>query len=274
MGNTVYRDLAAFGLPLVTPAQPEFASLVHDIESRPGPFGSWPIDDLSNAAVLLNQTGNAILDISYLWKYTSARGQAHSTHYSNLGSSSIQLDVLSGRSELVQDLGTFILPGSKRLITERGMFGNNLDVLGQDPRPHGGGYARAVGGGDRNTTSEKIVAVELVLDLAILDDGRCVGPDESGLFESVIEDLERISSTAEQAAKSLRDGATAGQIFEILRPLARHTPPTATPRRRSSFLRMFADMGIHQLVNVDSPALERWLETQAQLRRIRLQRVP
>ena len=272
MGNAVYRDLAAFGLPLVTPAQPEFASLVHDIESRPGPVGSWPFDDLSNAAVLLNQTGNAILDISYVWKYTSARGRAHSTHCSNLGSSSIQLDVLSGRSKVVQDLYTFILPGSKRLITERGMFGNNLDVLGQDPRPHGG-YVVSAGGGGRNTTTEKIVAVELVLDLAILDDGWCVGPDESGLLESLIEDLERISSTAEQAAKSLRDGASAGQVFEMLRPLARDTPPTATQRRTSPFLRMFANMGIHQLVNGDLPAVERWLETQAHLRRIRLQRV-
>ena len=272
MGDAVYRDLAAFGLPLVTPAQPEFASLLHDIESRPGPVGSWPIDDLSNAAVLLNQTGNAILDISYLWKYTSARGRAHSTHCSNLGSSSIPLDVLSGRSEVVQDLYTCILPGSKRLITERGMFGHNLDVLGQDPRPHGA-YVRSVGGGGRNTTSEKIVAGELILDLAILDDGRCVGPDEYGLFESLIEDLESIRSTAEQAAKSLRDGASAGQIFEMLRPLARHTPHTAMQRRRSSFLRMFADMGIRQLINDDPPAVERWLETRAQPPRIRLQRV-
>ena len=27
------------------------------------------------------------------------------------------------------------------------MFGNNLDVLGQDPQPHGGGYAKAADGG-------------------------------------------------------------------------------------------------------------------------------
>ena len=273
MGNTVYRDLGAFGLPLVTPTQPEFASLVHDIQSRPGPFGSWPIDDLSNAAVLLNETGSAILSISYSWRYTTARGGVHSSHCSNLGTSSIQLDVLSGRSEVVQDIGTFILPGSKRLITEHGMFGNNLDVLGQDPRPHGGGYGGAAGGGTRNATSEKIVAGELILDLAILDDGRCVGPDEYGLFESLIEDLESIRSTADQAAKSLRDGASAGQIFEILRPLARHTPHTAMQRRRSSFLRMFADMGIRQLINDDPPAVERWLETQAQPPRVRLQRV-
>jgi hypothetical protein len=126
---------------------------------------------------------------------------------------------------VVQDIGTFILPGSKRLITERGMFGNNLDVLGQDPRPHGGGYVRAAGGGTRNATGEKIVAGELVLDLAILDDGRCLGPDESGLFESLVEDLESIRSTAEQAAKLLRDGATAGQIFDTSAtgpPHARH----------------------------------------------------
>ena len=271
MGNTIYRDLAAFGLPLVNPAQPGFASLVLDIESRPEPFGSRPIDDLSNAAVLLNETGNAILSISYSWRYTSVRGGTHSSRYCNLGTSSIQLDVLSGRSEVVQDFGTFILPGSKRLITERGMFGNNLDVLGQDQLPHGA-YARAVGGGTRNPTSEKIVAVELILDLAILDDGRCVGPDESGLFESLIEDLERIRSTAEQAAKALRDGASAGQIFEMLRPLARRTLDAATQRRRLPFLGMFAHMGIDQLVNSDSPALASWLETQALPPRLHLHR--
>lgn len=282
MGNTIYRDLAAFGLHLVTPAQNGFASLVHDIESRPEPFGSWPIDDLSNAAVLLNETGNAILSISSSWRYTNVRGGTHSSRYSNLGSSSIQLDVLSGRSEVVQDFGTFILPGSKRLITEHGMFGNNLDVLGQDPRPHGGGYVGAARGGTRNTTSEKIVVVELILDLAILDDGRCLGPDESGLLESLIENLERIRSTAEQAAAALRDGASAGQIFEMLRLLARHTLDTATQRRRagdrverhadSPFLGMFADMGIRQLVHSDSPAMASWLETQAQPCRLHLHR--
>jgi hypothetical protein len=272
MSNTVYRDLAAFGLPLITPAQPGFATLVDDIESRPEPFGSRPIDDLSNAAVLLNETGNAILSISYSWRYTSVRGGTHSSRYCNLGTSSIQLDVLSGRSEVVQDFGTFILPGSKRLITERGMFGNNLDVLGQEQLPHGGAYARAVGGGTRHTTSEN-VAVELILDLAILDDGRCVGPDESGLFESLIEDLERVRSTAEQAAKALRDGASAGQIFEMLRPLARRTPDAATQRRRSPFLGMFGHMGIDQLVNSDSSAVAGWLETQAQPPRLNLRKV-
>jgi hypothetical protein len=167
----------------------------------------------------------------------------------------------------VQDVGTFILAGSRRLITERGMFGNNLDVLGHDHRLQSGGYVGAGGGRVRNTTAENIVAVELVLDLAILEDGRCVGPDESGLFESLREDLERIRSTAQQVAKALRDGASAGHVFEMLRPLARHTPGDRPP---SPFAGMFGNMAIHRLVGDERAPLTAWFETQAQPLSLRL----
>src|SRR5436190_5673681 len=116
MSSATYRDLAEFGLPLVTPADDAFRSLVRDIESRPQPFGAWPTENLSSAAVLLNQSGKAILAISFLWRYTTATGEARTSHYSNLGSST-QLEVLNGRSHVIEDLGTFILAGSKRLIT-------------------------------------------------------------------------------------------------------------------------------------------------------------
>jgi hypothetical protein len=273
MGKTTYRDLAEFGLLLVTPAQPEFASLVRDIESRPEPFGSWPIDELGNGAVLLNETNNAILGISYWWRYTTATGEARTSHYSNLGSST-QLEVMAGRSEVVQDLGTFILPGSKRLITERGMFGNNLDVLGRERLLGGGGYIGGGGQGGRPRRDEEIVAVELSLDLAILEDGRCVGSNETGLFDSLIEDLENIRRTAQQAATALRNGTSLGEVFEMLRPLARHTPDRSPQRRRRSpFLSMFGNMGIRQLVNGDSASVASWLQRHAQPPRLRLYRV-
>jgi hypothetical protein len=269
MSKATYRDLAEFGLPLVTPGQPEFRSLVDDIERRPQPFGSWPIDDLSNAAVLLNQSGNAILGISYLWRYVTATGTAHTSHYSNLGSS-MQLDVLTGRSGVTRDIGTFILAGSKRLITERGMFGNNLDVLGEEDPSRGGGYMGA--SGDRRTSSyEEIVAIELILDAAILEDGRSIGPDEFGMFESVGEDLEHIRKTAAQGAEALRNGASAGEIFELLRPLARQTRQ-GRPRSRPPFLWMFADMGIRQLISGELATVAAWLETQAHPQRLRLYR--
>jgi len=235
MGETAYRDFTVFGLPLVTAAHTAFPSLVHDIESRPEPFGSWPTGGLSNAAVLLNESGSAVLGISYLWRYTNAAGESHTSHYSNLGSST-QLEVMTGRSRAVQDIGTFILPGSKRLITERGMFGNTLDVPGREARLHGGGgYIGAGGSGVKPSSQAEIVLVELVLDLAILEDGRCVGPDEGGLFDNLIEDLSLIHSTAQQAATALHNGTSSGQVFEMLRPLARHTAERATQSRWCHF---------------------------------------
>jgi hypothetical protein len=278
MANTVYRDLASFGLPLVTPSQPTFASLVQDIESRPEPFGSWLSGDIRNAAVLLNETGKAIIGISSSWTHTSATGRPHRSHYSNLGSS-MQLDVLTGRSAVSQDLGTFILPGSKRLITERGMFGNNLDVLGRVQTGGGdcggGGYIGAGRGGFvRQAREEEIVAVELALDLVILESGRCVGPDEGGLFDSLVADLELIRNTAQEAATELGNGASPGRVFEMLRPLARQTLSGAVQHKiRSPFARMFANMAIRQLVNDDSADVATWLETRAQPSRLRLQKI-
>ena len=51
----VYRDLADYGLPLVTPDQPEFVDLVADILSRPRRFGNCPPEEIPTAAVLLNR---------------------------------------------------------------------------------------------------------------------------------------------------------------------------------------------------------------------------
>ena len=81
--------------------------------------------------------------IVFVWRYTMAGGATRTCRFSNFGSSA-QLEVLSEQAKAVRDLCQFILPGSKRLITEQGMFGNNLDVLREDELFPGGGY---VGGG-------------------------------------------------------------------------------------------------------------------------------
>src|SRR5689334_13073386 len=104
-GLLTYTDLAEFGLPLVTPGQPELNSLVHDIESRPKQFGNWSLDDLTKSAVLVHQSGDAIVAISYVWRYVTATGTPHASRYSNLGSSA-QLDVLTGRAGVTRDIGT------------------------------------------------------------------------------------------------------------------------------------------------------------------------
>src|SRR5437868_3754130 len=110
-----YRDLAEFGLPLVKPNDPTFTSLVCDIENRlePGPFPPPALSE--QAVVLLNQSGRAIIALEFVWRYTTMDGKRRTSRCSSFGSSA-QREILTGRARVGRDLGTFILPGSKRLI--------------------------------------------------------------------------------------------------------------------------------------------------------------
>jgi hypothetical protein len=277
MVDTTYHDVSDFGLPVVTPDNPTFASLVRDIESRQGPGPFLPPDIPARAAVLLNQSGRAIIGLEFVWRYTTVDGKTRTSRCSNLGSSA-QREVLTGRSKVSRDIGTFILPDSKRLITERGIFGSNLDVLTPDEQLHGGGYCGGFGGdgGFRGRSEVDLAAVEFVLDLVILEDGLCVGPDESGLFEGLNESLDLQTSAAQEAVAALRSGASEGRIFEIVRPLARHRPPEPGPdgKRRypTPLLQTFGSEAIHRLTEASASELLAWFERAAQPRSLQLRR--
>ncbi len=277
MPETIYRDLPQFGLPFVTPESAEFPALLRELQSRPQPLGPPPASDNRAAAILLNCSGKAIVALSYLWKYTTVDGQIQTSRYSNLGSS-LQMDVLSGRAPVVRDRASFILPDSKRLITEHGLFGDNLDVLSPDSTPQSGGFVGTGASGlMRGERHAEMKAIELQLDTVFFEDGLCVGPDESGLFESIAADLDLQRSSAQQVIDSLRNGASLGEVFEILRPLARRAGADDRSGRHlsghlSSLLPMFARMAINCLVNMDGPQMLPWFEQYAQASSIQLHR--
>jgi hypothetical protein len=212
MAETTYNGLAEFGLPLIAKGDGSFDALVNEIEGHPGPGFAPPAVVSDRAAILLNNTGGAIIALECFWRYTDHGGRVWTSRFSNLGSS-MQRDVLLGRSKVGRDLGTFILSGSKRLITERGMFGNNLDVLTPEELPRSQGYCGAWGGGSHHECAERLLAaVELVLDLAIREDGLCVGPNESGLYEALNETLDFQRTAASEALRALQAGASVGQF--------------------------------------------------------------
>jgi hypothetical protein len=143
---TVYHDLSDFGLPFVTPDDSAFPGLLLEIQSHPEPIGPQAPSDTSTAAVLLNRSEKAIVTLTYIWRYTMAAGHTCTSRHFDLGTS-MQMDVLTGRAGVTRDRGSFFLPGSKRLITQEGMFGDNSDVLPAESESHGGGYGRGTGGG-------------------------------------------------------------------------------------------------------------------------------
>jgi hypothetical protein len=274
MPETRYSGLAEFGLPLITKDDPSFDALVSDIESHPGPGPSQPAVASDRAAVLLNKTGRAILAIAWLWRYTNRDGQERISRFSNLGSS-VQRDVLMGRSNVVRDIGSFILPGSKRLVEERGIFGTNLDVLTPEELPRGCGYGGGWAGGSHPRSPEtELATVELVLDLVILEDGLCIGPDESALYEALNESLDVQRNVAQEALDALQTGASRGRIFEIVRPLARHgpPPPPSQGRRWRPALPTFGNEAIHSLVNASDSDLLAFFKRAAEPRSLKLHR--
>lgn len=271
MPDTRYRDLAEFGLVFITPDDPTFAGIIEDISRRPWPFGLWADEDLSSAAILDNQSEKSIVALAWVWRYTAA-DRTFAQRNANLGSS-MQSDVLAGREKVVRDRCSFILPGSKRLITHNGMFGDNSDVLPSEPERRTGGWVGSRGGFGRR--EEVHTAAELLLDVAFFDDGLCAGPDESGLFESVTADVERQRGMAQEIVMALQSGASMGTIFEMLRPLASHgapPPPAGKVAGTAQLLRTFANEAIHRLINTPEAALLAWFESVAQPSGIRLRR--
>jgi hypothetical protein len=250
--RSAYRDLAEYGLPFVTPSDAGFDALVEDIRSRHR-LGPPPPPQLDYAAVLLNQTGKALITLAWIWKFTDSAGQTRTHSSCNLGSS-IQMDVLAGRAPVQRDRWTLILPGSKRLITRERMFGDNTDVL--PPEPFRGGGVGSGGGGLRPGLD--IETVELQLDAVIFEDGICAGPDEYGLFDAVTSALEAQSNLARQMADAIRAGASVGTLFEILRPHAQHR---SVPPRSGLHLQIpFARQVLDELVHWNESQLLAWLE--------------
>jgi hypothetical protein len=276
MAEVTYSGLAEFGLPLIANHDPSFDALVNDIESHPGRGPARTVAVSDWAAVLLNNTGRAIVAVECFWRYTSRGGKARTNRFSNLGSSA-QRDVLTGGSKVGRDVGTFILPGSMRLITEHGIFGNNLDVLTPEELPRAQGYCGGWGGGGlRESTETELAAVELGLDLVILEDGLCVGPDESALYEALNESLDLQQRAAQDAVTALQDGTSVGHVFEIVRPLARHGPPPADVQGKSRhprpILPTFGSEAIHHLINASGSDLLAFFKRAAEPRSLELRR--
>src|SRR5579862_9838767 len=233
MIETIYRDLAEFGLVFIAPGEPGFDLKLEEIRRLPVPFGPDLDCTPERAAVLKNQTASAVITWMHVWRYTDTSGKTRSSSHLNLGSSR-QMDVLTGREKATRDLGSFLLPGSGRIITEDGVFGDNRDVLGPPPAT-GSGWAGArarIGGrGTAESDEHTIARIELEIDVAIFEDGLCVGADEYGLRESLTEQIQQQLDTAGEIVRMLDGGATPGRIFKMLRPLARHrlAPPAALP---------------------------------------------
>lgn len=126
----IYRGLPEVGMPFVTPQDPRFQELKSQIALDP--FGRKLEDLPSEAVVVLNQSGQPVLAMSFLWKWTDDIGGITQQRMAGLNSLS-QLEFESADPRRIR-FHPF-LAGSKRLVTPAGVFGDNSDVLSAETKP-------------------------------------------------------------------------------------------------------------------------------------------
>ena len=283
--NTTYSDLAEFGLPLVTPDDDDFARLAEEIRSRPSPMQRFMDSDLSGAAVVVNQSGKTVLSLAVVFAVVDADGHRSRNHFSGSFPGAGLNDVLTGAVPVNPRTPGHIFPGSKRLITPQGVWGDNTDVLPPDENDRRRGMAGSFTGGGvgwsfHGPRAPEPISGDLLLDLAIFEDGLCVGPDRYGAFDALTGDISDRRRFATEILQALERGASRGEIFEMVRPLAK-VPPPPPPAARigpqahppyTHTRRQFAETVIHQLVQLEDAALRSAVERAARPLSIQLRR--
>jgi hypothetical protein len=258
MLTTSFRDLAQHGLLFVLPDDCRFSSMLEGVRAHE--LRLLPDEGLDYTAILCNNSDKAIVALAYVWEFTAWDGKKHQVVFNNLGSSG-QYDVLRGTAGVVHERYGAILPGSKRLITEHDLYGDNSDVLPEEdaaPRDLLSRRVRPI------HFSSKWAEVELYLDAVFFEDGLCVGPDKSGLIKRVMKGFEEERAAARDCVKDLRKGATRGKLFDRVRGMAGNS-------KEQPIQHLFAIMTIDNLIRQQSDdELIAWFERFEAPRQFRL----
>lgn len=265
MPEALYQGLASDGLPLVTPSDEAFPTRLRSIRDN-----CWfPVPEVRDepAAILVNLTGQTILAFALVWRSTNPAGETR-THRIYTLSSSRQIEALCGRSGVGPDDHSFVLPGSQRLITQQGIYGDNHDVIPPEVR-RGGGFG---GGGSRGggTALGDFNRVELSLDVVFLEDGRVLGPDTSDLFQGLVSTLAAQRHLAWEMITALRSGATVGACFDLLRPMG--LADRSHHDGLHSLRHMFLHRATHVLLHQPEDEILAWAEREAEPPRLHLYR--
>lgn len=234
------EDLHGKGLTLISSADEQFAELVEDIRRRtevrnPGgpPFPPERIPaNLQFAALLMNHSEKSIAALAIEWKFENVTGQ-HFSHRLILPFGRSLLLPFGARPEQLVFGGYWytIFHGSKRLIADMKIFGDNTDV--RPPRDEelwrGGGVGVGGGGGSR-TDSRDLRNVVLAIDGAFFVDGEFIGPNRIQLWEDVYYEAEVKVEAAHIAAMGKAGGLSAAEIMtKIDHLLGRADQPLRPP---------------------------------------------
>jgi hypothetical protein len=221
------EDLPEQGLTLVQPSSPEFGSLLADIQSRLDDKvdGAPPIpeqfrphineQDRPTSAVLLNRSTKSVAALQAVWDFQDVKGNSYQH---SIGMLSTQVLLPFGmREDFLKRTWYWntILPGSKRYVSQSGLFGDNTDVRPPAPSEKMSGGGVGGGGGGRRGVSGGLPPqqITLILDGVFFLDGEFAGPNREKLFEQTTANAEAHMLVARIAREGHDKGLDPAQII-------------------------------------------------------------
>lgn len=193
------------------------------------PFPREPIpDDLTFSAILVNHSEKPVAALAIKWDFEETGGQRYSHQSVNtLGRQFLVPPGIPADRAGIPGFWNTILPGSKRLLIESKIFGDNTDVRAprSDEVWRGGGIGSS-GRSRRSADPARFQSVELVLDGVFFSDGEFLGPNEMHLWEDVFYESQVKLEAARIAAKGEGNARSAE---EIVREVNRYTGPPPDP---------------------------------------------
>jgi hypothetical protein len=232
------EDLARYGVVLIPPSSPDYASLLDDIQKRldnpiPGSAPQFDFGDDPSAPtmILCNRSQTPIAAVSWIWKFEAEAGRPTGTSVLVYWGPSVLIPF--GLDEqtctLFRDWHV-ILPGSKRFIRGNRMLGDNTDVRPPNPDELWKGSGFGAGSGSRRL-SGPLKSVTLALDGVFFLDGSFAGLDTLYNFERVTAYVDAQLQVAKIARDGHNQGVSSAMIFTQIEVLTGPTPAALPPPR-------------------------------------------
>jgi hypothetical protein len=238
------EDLPEFGVILVPPSAPEFPALLADIQKRiQNPVAGSPparppgSDPDVPAMILRNNSQTGIATLAWIWKTQTVDGRTtpSSTSMIDSGPSVLAPFSLDERVRKLYAYWHVVLPGSKGLVRDAELVGDNSDVRPPHDDEIWKGGIVSVGGAGYSRFRSPVIAISLAIDGVFFVDGGFAGPDTLHNFDRFTAEV----NARLEVAKIARDGHNRGfapaAIFEkiegITSPDRGLAPPPPPPMR-------------------------------------------
>ena len=221
------KDLSRHGLTIIRPSDPSFDSEV-EAEASLKDKKKDLTEDLKPFSVLIKNSGTkTVIAYTIRWEMTSSTGET--TYYDK---SYAVLEALTGGQKTLELLAKTntdrTIKPNKRILLPLLSLNDNYGIRLEGPRDEVEQYKQEAAEKNRamllrraaSDLARRYTDITVTLDGVLFDDGTFVGPDSTGLFDSVKAYTDARSDLLNAVSQALNNKTSYDQLFKAIETIA------------------------------------------------------